>query len=187
MSEEVTDMSAPKENGADETTADVAPERSLPTDPLLRAVVEPVASATFETVRTDDIVTVAAGDLAAIAQAAKDAGFEMCVDVTAVDYKDQRRVRFEVVVGLLSHQHNRRLRVLVPLDEASLSVPSLVPVYPGTNFFEREVYDMFGIEFEGHPDLTRILMPDDWVGYPLRKDFGVGAVPVQFKEAPQAN
>ena len=70
-------------------------------------------------------------------------------------------------------------RVPVPADDPE--VPSLVPVYPGANFFEREVYDMFGILFEGHPDMTRILMPDDWVGYPLRKDFATGQVPVQFK------
>ena len=96
-----------------------------------------------------------------------------------------RRTRFELVINLLSLSHNRRLRILVPVPEEDPVVPSLVPDYPGANFLEREVYDMFGISFTGHPDMTRILMPDDWEGHPLRRDFGVGAVPVQFKEAHQ--
>ncbi len=65
-------------------------------------------------------------------------------------------------------------------------VPSLTPLWPGANFFEREVFDMFGITFTDHPDMTRILMPDEWIGHPLRKDFQVGMVPVQFKGAPKA-
>ena len=160
-------------------------ERDLPEDTVLRAVVEPVESAEMIGTESDVVVRVDKADLAAIAVSARDAGFEMCVDVTAVDYKGKRRTRFEVVVNLMSHQHNQRIRVLASVREDDTTVPSLVPTYPGTNFFEREVYDMFGISFEGHPDLTRILMPDDWVGYPLRKDFSVGAVPVQFKEANQ--
>ena len=72
----------------------------------------------------------------------------------------------------------------VPADDPT--VPSLCTVYPGVNFPEREVYDLFGITFEGHPDMTRILMPDDWEGHPLRKDFSVGSVPVRFKESPEA-
>ncbi len=109
----------------------------------------------------------------------------MMVDLTAVDYLRVRRVRFEVVVGLLSLQHNLRLRLLVPVPADDPIVPSLVPVYPGANFFERETFDMFGIIFKDHPDLTRILLPDDWVGHPLRKDFATGGVPVQFKSSPQ--
>jgi NADH-quinone oxidoreductase subunit C len=69
----------------------------------------------------------------------------------------------------------------VPRDDTV--IPSLTPIWPGANFPEREVYDMFGITFDGHPDMTRILMPDDWQGYPLRKDFSVGSVPVQFKDS----
>ena len=107
----------------------------------------------------------------------------MCVDVTATDYHRSRRPRFDVVIGLLSMRHGLRLRLLVPVAAEKPEVPSIVPIYPGANFFERETYDMFGISFSDHPDLTRILMPDDWEGHPLRKDFGVGSVPVQFKEA----
>jgi NADH-quinone oxidoreductase subunit C len=116
------------------------------------------------------------------ARAAREAGFEVCSDVTAVDWYRHRRARFEVVVNLVSQQHRRRLRVLMPVPEPDPAVPSVVSVWPGAAFGERETYDMYGITFEGNPDLTRILMPDDWEGHPLRKDFAVGVVPVQFKE-----
>jgi NADH-quinone oxidoreductase subunit C len=121
------------------------------------------------------------------AQASRAAGFEVCVDVTAVDWMRQRPSRFEVVANLLSMQHAARLRMSTTADRIDPAVASLVPVWPGVNFAEREVYDMFGIVFEGHPDLTRILMPDDWEGHPLRKDFGVGGVPVQFKASHQVD
>lgn len=151
---------------------------------LLEGLVEAVPSAQAETSLGDDAIRVSPQDLALMVGAARAAGFEMCSDITAVDYLGVRRSRFEVVVNLLSVSLNRRLRIFAALPPgAPPVVPSLVPVYPGANFLEREVYDMFGIVFEGHPDLTRILMPDDWEGYPLRRDFGVGAVPVQFKEA----
>lgn len=116
------------------------------------------------------------------ARAAKEAGFEVCADITAVDWFRHRRVRFELVANLLSQQHLRRLRVLIPVPDDDPTVPSVVSVWPGAGFGERETYDMYGIVFEGNSDLTRILMPDDWEGHPLRKDFSVGVVPVQFKE-----
>jgi NADH-quinone oxidoreductase subunit C len=120
-------------------------------------------------------------------------GYEMCVDVCAVDYLSHpsravpegvRPERFELVVNLLSLSQKRRLRVRVPVPEADPEVDTLFDLYPGTEAMEREVYDMHGIVFRGHPDLTRILMPEDWEGHPLRKDYGVGRVPVQFKDAP---
>ena len=122
-------------------------------------------------------------------------GFDYCSDVTAVDYLTHggrplpdgvTAERFEVVVNLLSMSARRRirLRVQVPADNPVLR--SLFDLYPGTEAMEREVFDMFGIRFEGHPDLTRILMPEDWEGHPLRKDYAVGRVPVQFKAAPAA-
>jgi NADH-quinone oxidoreductase subunit C len=120
-----------------------------------------------------------------------DEGFLVCVDVTAVDYLTYdvpRQLppgvepeRFEVVVGLLSLRTRERLRLRVQVPESDPTCPSLFEVHPGTEALEREVFDMFGIRFEGHPDLTRILMPEDWDGYPLRKDHPVGAIPVQFK------
>ncbi len=183
MTEETRDVGA--EDAPQVDDAAEAPTRELPADPILRSIAEAVESAVASDSLGDDVLRVDKADLAAAAQAARDAGFEMCVDVTAVDFHRDRRIRFDVVVSLLSHEHNRRLRLLAAVPAADPSVPTLVPVYPGTNFFEREVYDMFGITFEGHPDLTRILMPDDWNGHPLRKDFAVGAVPVQFKEAHQ--
>jgi NADH-quinone oxidoreductase subunit C len=123
----------------------------------------------------------------------KASGFEMCADVCAVDYLSHpgRRLpdgvspeRFEVVVNLLSLSQKRRLRVRVQVPDADPTVATLFDLYPGTEAMEREAYDMHGIVFVGHPDLTRILMPEDWEGHPLRKDYGVGRVPVQFKDAP---
>lgn len=120
-----------------------------------------------------------------------DEGYVMCLDVTAVDYVAHpgrselpagiEPERFEVVVVLLSHATRERLRLRVQVCEHDPVVPSLFDVHPGTEAPEREVFDMFGIRFDGHPDLTRILMPEDWIGHPLRKDYAVGKIPVQFK------
>jgi NADH-quinone oxidoreductase subunit C len=123
----------------------------------------------------------------------RDAGFELCADLCAVDYLTHpgrslpdgvAPERFEIVVNLLSLSLRQRVRVRVQVPESDPVVDSLYETYPGTEAMEREAYDMMGIVFTGHPDLTRILMPDDWEGHPLRKDYGVGRVPVQFKEAP---
>ena len=99
--------------------------------------------------------------------------FKLLVDICGVDWKGsgvEKEARFEVVYHLLSLNHNLRLRVKVPVDEGE-SVHSLVDVYAGANWFERETYDMFGILFENHPDLRRILSDYDFDGHPLRKDF----------------
>jgi NADH-quinone oxidoreductase subunit C len=128
-----------------------------------------------------------------VVTAHRGAGFEMLADLTAVDYLGHpgRELpsgvvpeRFELVVMLLSLEHVRRVRIRVQVSEHAAEVASLWDLYRGAEAMEREVYDMYGITFSGHPDLTRILMPEDWEGHPLRKDFGVGRVPVQFKEAP---
>lgn len=153
-------------------------------DALLSNLLNSFESVEWHQSHGQDVFTVPADDLVALAEAAKVAGFEMCADVTATDHLGRREVRFDVVFNLLSIEHGRRLRLIVPLEFAedeTPTVPSLTGVWPGANFFEREAYDMFGIEFSGHPDMTRILMPDDWEGHPLRKDFSVGAIPVEFK------
>ncbi len=132
-------------------------------------------------------------DYVATVQALKDDGYEMCVDVCGVDYLEHpdrfvaegiAPTRFEVVVNLLSVSKRSRVRVRVQAGSDEPRVDSLFSLYPGTEAPEREVFDMFGVLFDGHPDLTRILMPEEWEGHPLRKDYGVGRVPVQFKEGP---
>lgn len=176
-----TPVQDPAADDAETETSE--PARVLPEHPALRSLFEQFEASTWITSSGQDVAMVEAADWRSFAAAAKDLGFEMCTDVTAVDYLGVRRTRYEVVAALISHTHNVRLRMRTALPADSLVLASLVPVYPGVNFFEREVYDMFGVHFEDHPDLTRILMPDDWVGHPLRKDFATGAVPVQFKES----
>jgi NADH-quinone oxidoreductase subunit C len=127
-----------------------------------------------------------------VVKALADDGYAMCVDLTAIDALELvgRRLppgvapeRFEVVVNLLDIRNRRRIRLRVQVPEDDAVLPTLFDVHPGTEAMEREVFDMFGVTFADHPDLTRILMPEDWVGHPLRKDYDVGRIPVQFKEA----
>ena len=126
-------------------------------------------------------------------EALKADGFAMCTDVTAVDYllRPARVLppgvapeRFEVVVHLLSLDPPQRVRVRVQVPEDDPRLPTIWDLYAGADFYEREVYDLMGIVFDGHPDMTRIMMPEDWEGHPLRKDYPVGHVPVRFKAAP---
>ena len=114
-------------------------------------------------------------------------GYEMMMDLTAVDWFRKKEPRFEVVINLLSLSKNIRKTIKVQVPDENLTIPSITDIYPGANFYEREVFDMFGIVFENHPELTRILMPDDWIGHPLRKDYGSGRIPVQFKNAPSVD
>jgi NADH-quinone oxidoreductase subunit C len=139
------------------------------------------------------VVHVSADNYLEIVTALRDDGYRFCSDLTAVDYllaidrplpQGVAPERFEVVVNLLSMPDGKRIRVRSQVPEHEPTLPTLFELFPGTEAMEREVYDMFGIVFVGHPDLTRILMPDDWEGHPLRKDYPIGRIPVQFKEAP---
>jgi len=119
-----------------------------------------------------------------------DDGYAMVVDLCGVDYLEHMSrplppevepERFEVVINLLDIVNRRRIRLRVQVPASDPTLPSLFDVHPGTEAFERETYDMFGVTFTDHPDMTRILMPEDWDGHPLRKDYEVGEIPVQFK------
>lgn len=151
----------------------------------LEAAAAAVPDAVFEEAHGDAVARVAPEDLIAFVTAVRHAGYEMFVDLCGVDYLS-RVPRFEVVINLVSLTPPRRLRILVGVPGEDPVVPTISRVYPGANFFEREAWDLFGIRFDGHPDLTRILLPDEWQGHPLRKDAPVGSVPVQFKEANKA-
>lgn len=171
------------ESGADEAeaapAADVPMQYGVPvTEGTDMAVLHPSVDQLLDTV-----------------SALKDDAYIMCLDVTAVDYLEygsNRSLpatvapeRFEAVYTFISHATGgTRIRVKVQLSADNPTVPSIFDLFPGTEYTEREAHDMFGINFDGHPDLTRILMPEDWNGHPLRKDYDVGAIPVQFKEAP---
>jgi len=138
-----------------------------------------------------EIIHCSAADHLATITRLKDEGFEMCADLCAVDYlshpgraglpEDVEQQRFEVVVSLLSVSARRRVRVRTQIAGDDPVVDSIAAVYPGAEAMEREAFDLLGVRFEGHPDLTRILMPDDWEGHPLRKDYPVARVPIQFK------
>jgi NADH-quinone oxidoreductase subunit C len=127
-----------------------------------------------------------------VIKALADDGYEMCIDLTGVDYLEMpnRKIgfgiqpeRFELVVNLLSLSQRQRIRVRVQVPADDVTMPTLFDIHPGTEAHERETFDMFGIVFTGHPDMTRILMPEDWDGHPLRKDYSQGSIPVQFKGA----
>lgn len=107
-------------------------------------------------------------------------GFDMLAAENAVDYWPELEPRFHVIYQLYSLPHNQYIGLRVPLNGNEPSMSSIVGVYPNANWHEREIWDMFGIRFQGHPDLRRILMPYDWEGHPLRKDYPLGYEEVQF-------
>jgi NADH-quinone oxidoreductase subunit C len=109
--------------------------------------------------------------------------FEMCLGVSGVNYPDDNDRELHAVYPLLSMTNNQRIRLEVSVPDSHPHIPSLVEVWAGNNWNERETFDMFGIIFDGHPGLTRILMPDDWQGHPQRKDYALGGISVEYKGA----
>ena len=109
--------------------------------------------------------------------------FEMCLGVSGVHYPTEVNRELHAVYPLLSITRNQRVRLEVSVSDSDPHIPSLVEVWAGNNWNERETFDMFGIIFDGHPGLTRILMPDDWRGHPQRKDYPLGGIPVEYKGA----
>ncbi len=109
--------------------------------------------------------------------------FEMCLGVSGVHYPEQSGRELHAVYPLLSISRNRRIRLEVSVPDSDPHIPTLVEVWAGNNWHERETFDMFGIIFDGHAGLTRILMPDDWAGHPHRKDYPLGGIPVEFHGA----
>ncbi|CAB4691541.1 MAG: NADH-quinone oxidoreductase subunit C [Actinobacteria bacterium] len=123
-------------------------------------------------------------DIVAVMRALRDdpaLRFELCSGVSGVHYPDDAGRELHAVYHLLSMTHNRRIRVEVSVPDADPHLPSTVAIYPTNDWHERETYDMFGLIFDGHPALTRILMPDDWPGHPQRKDYPLGGIPVEYK------
>ena len=109
--------------------------------------------------------------------------FEMCMGVSGIHYPNNIGRELVAAYPLLSITNNRRVRLEVSVSDADAHIPSLVEVWAGNNWHERETFDMFGIIFDGHPGLTRILMPDDWQGHPQRKDYALGGIAVEYKGA----
>lgn len=138
-------------------------------------------NAQVSTFRDDVSLTLGPEHVVAACTALRDEfGFELLAEQTAVDYWPEQAPRFHVVYGIRSLRHNLIVFLRVPLSGNAPSMATIEKVYANANWFERELWDMFGIRFEGHSDLRRILMPYDWEGHPLRKDFPVGYEEVQF-------
>jgi NADH-quinone oxidoreductase subunit C len=122
--------------------------------------------------RAELTLTIAREQIRAACQTVQEAGYNFFEDLTAVDWFPSSP-RFQLSYHILSHPYRERIRLRVMLDEAEAAVDSITPVWPAADFYEREVFDLFGIRFEEHPNLRRIMMPDDWKGHPLRKDYPV--------------
>jgi NADH-quinone oxidoreductase subunit C len=146
----------------------------LPEHPAVKAIMawrpDALADAKFE---FDELtLTIVPGEIRAAAETVRSAGYNFFEDLTAVDWHPSSP-RFQLSYHILSHAFKERIRLRVLVEGGDPSVESITAVWPAANYFEREVFDLFGIRFEGHPNLRRIMMPDEWVGHPLRKDYPV--------------
>jgi NADH-quinone oxidoreductase subunit C len=147
---------------------------------IVEAFKERFAAEVYE-FRGEVSLVLAAEQIVAACQALRDEfEFDLLSEETAVDYWPQQAPRFHIVYRLRSLKHNEIVGLRVPLDGNAPAIPSIVGVYANANWFERELWDMFGIRSDGHPDLRRLIMPHDWVGHPLRKDYPLGYEEVQF-------
>ena len=175
----------------DETTADdVSDEPTPASEP------ERLHGALVVRTRGEVVVHCDRSELVALVTKLRTDGYWQCIDLCGIDYLDHpgraalpaeiAPERFEVAVSLINHTEATRVRIRVQVPESDPTVPTLFRIHPGTEAMEREAFDLFGISFEGHPDLSRILLPDEWAGHPLRKDYAIGRIPVQFKGAPSA-
>jgi NADH-quinone oxidoreductase subunit C len=142
--------------------------------PAVQAIVawnpQALTDAKFD--RNELTLTIAAEQIRAAAAAVQAAGYNFFEDMTAVDWYPSSP-RFQLSYHILSHTYKEHIRLRALLQEADPAIDSITPVWPSADYYEREVFDLFGIRFEGHPNLRRILMPDDWQGHPLRKDYPV--------------
>ena len=143
---------------------------ALPENAAVQALASLAADAKYD--RAELTITVARENIIAACQAVQAAGYNFLEDVTAVDWYPSEP-RFQITYHVLSFSLKERIRLVVRLDSGDAAVDSIIPVWPSANFYEREVFDLFGVHFGGHPNLRRIMMPDDWVGHPLRKDYPV--------------
>lgn len=142
--------------------------------PAIKAILawkpEALFDAKFD--RGELTLTITPEEIRAAAATVQAAGYNFFEDLTAVDWFPSSP-RFQLSYQILSHFHKEYIRLRVLVDGDSPTVDSITPVWPGANFYEREVFDLFGVRFEGHPNLRRILMPDEWQGHPMRKDYPV--------------
>jgi NADH-quinone oxidoreductase subunit C len=137
---------------------------------ILQWNAEALTDATFD--HNELTLTIDSDQIRQAAAAVQAAGYNFFEDMTAVDWFPSSP-RFQLSYHILSHAYKERIRLRALVHESDASVESITPVWPAANYYEREVFDLFGIRFEGHPNLRRIMMPDDWVGHPLRKDYPV--------------
>jgi NADH-quinone oxidoreductase subunit C len=143
---------------------------ALPDNPAGSALADLATDAKFD--RNELTLTIARESVIPAGEALKAAGYNFLEDVTAVDWYPSEP-RFQIVYHVLSHSLKQRIRVVVRLDSQDAALDSITPVWPSANFYEREIFDLFGVHFGGHPNLRRIMMPEDWQGHPLRKDYPV--------------
>jgi NADH-quinone oxidoreductase subunit C len=143
---------------------------ALPDEPAVKALSNLATDAKYD--RAELTITVVRENIVAACEAVRLAGYNFFEDVTAVDWYPSEP-RFQISYSILSHALKRRLRLVVRLAGDDAALDSITGVWPAANFYEREIFDLFGVHFAGHPNLRRIMMPEDWQGHPLRKDYPV--------------